>query len=524
MDNNGRNNVVYSLVQRDKNVQAKRHHEKRFWEDVFDNFEKDMGGTIREYDAIISKWKNSIRPKVDAFSVVYDGVQRMDENGSSDLVLFQNALAEFQTVYGHPFTMVACWSILKNHPAWIEIEVSTYQQRGLISMWDTSLFVKSNLWCNDNSIIIQGKWYHSDVTFYMVNVYGPQDSSAKSSLWQRLHEFILINQDLKAIVLDRLWSDHNHILLHIDKTNFGPIPFKFYNSWIQEWRQQSNVTNASHLHVIYSTLNDLDKKIDSSTATDEDLQSRIHLMKERDELDRLFSLDLAQKAKIQWDVEGDENSKFFHGILNQKRRHQSIHGILSDGEWIANPFTIKDEFYKFYKSKFKSFDSSFDVNSNPSFTTLFLEEVTMLQQQATFDETRKAVWDCGSSKSPGPDGFSFLFIKTYWDLFKDDIVNFVNHFMESGTMPKGTNSAFITLIPKTPNPILIKDYRPISLIGMQYKFIAKLLANRLSTVLDKLVSPTQSAFISGRQILDGPFMVSEIIEWYKKRNKTLSIA
>ncbi|GKC66528.1 hypothetical protein Tco_1099126 [Tanacetum coccineum] len=51
----------------------------------------------------------------------------------------------------------------------------------------------------------------------------------------------------------------------------------------------------------------------------------------------------------------------------------------------------------------------------------------------------------------------------------------------------------------------------------------QLLANCLSTVLDKLVSPTQSAFISGRQILDGPLMVSEIIEWYRKRNKRLMI-
>ncbi|GKB10437.1 hypothetical protein Tco_0844360 [Tanacetum coccineum] len=59
---------------------------KGFWVVVFDNFEKDMGGTIREYDAIVSKWKSSIRPKVAAFSVVYDGVQRMDENGSSDLI------------------------------------------------------------------------------------------------------------------------------------------------------------------------------------------------------------------------------------------------------------------------------------------------------------------------------------------------------------------------------------------------------------------------------------------------------
>ncbi|GKE37928.1 hypothetical protein Tco_1461333 [Tanacetum coccineum] len=69
---------------------------------------EDIGGTVRGYDVIVSKWKNSIRPKVAAFSVVYDGVQRMDENGSSDLFLFQNALAEYQTRYRHPFTMEAC--------------------------------------------------------------------------------------------------------------------------------------------------------------------------------------------------------------------------------------------------------------------------------------------------------------------------------------------------------------------------------------------------------------------------------
>ncbi|GJZ12334.1 hypothetical protein Tco_0547564, partial [Tanacetum coccineum] len=73
------------------------------WEELFEN---TMPSSPNE--------KNSIRPKVAAFSVVYDGVQRMDENWSSDLVLFQNALAEFQTVYRRPFTMVACWRILKN--------------------------------------------------------------------------------------------------------------------------------------------------------------------------------------------------------------------------------------------------------------------------------------------------------------------------------------------------------------------------------------------------------------------------
>ncbi|GJW30095.1 putative RNA-directed DNA polymerase, eukaryota, reverse transcriptase zinc-binding domain protein [Tanacetum coccineum] len=429
-----------------------------------------------------------------------------------------------------------------------------------------------------------GKWSHLDGTFFMVNVYGLQDSTAKYLLWKRLHDFISINHgsyiicgdfnevriesercgfifshydaqafnsfidrsglieipmggrlytwmnkagsklsklgrfllskdvviacpDLKAIILDRLWSDHNPIILHVDKTDFGSIPFKFYNSWVQregfddmikttnedfhilhqghlslkeklkffkmkikDWRHKSNLTNTSRLQEIQTNLNDIDKKTDSSIASDEERQSRLQLIKERDDLHRLLSMDLLQKAKIQWDIEGDENS-----------------------------------------------------NSNPGFASLCLEDVTLLQQKATLEEIRKAVWDCGCGKPPGPDGFSFLFLKTYWDLFKDDIVNFVNEFMESETMPKDTNSSFITLIPKIPNHLLIKDYRLISVIGVQYKIIAKVLANQLSTVLDKLISPTQSAFILGCQILDGPLMVSEIIEWYMKRNKRLMI-
>ncbi|GKB58453.1 putative RNA-directed DNA polymerase, eukaryota, reverse transcriptase zinc-binding domain protein [Tanacetum coccineum] len=64
---------------------------------------------------------------------------------------------------------------------------------------------------------------------------------------------------------------------------------------------------------------------------------------------------------------------------------------------------------------------------------------------------------------------------------------------------------------------------PISLIGLQYKILAKLLANRLVGVIDELVSHEQSTFISGLQILDGPLMLSEVIDWYKKKNKKLLI-
>nr|GEZ23180.1 RNA-directed DNA polymerase, eukaryota, reverse transcriptase zinc-binding domain protein [Tanacetum cinerariifolium] len=51
-----------------------------------------------------------------------------------------------------------------------------------------------------------------------------------------------------------------------------------------------------------------------------------------------------------------------------------------------------------------------------------------------------------------------------------------------------------------------------------YKIIAKILANRLVGVLDNIVNETQSAFIANRQILDGPFILNETIQWCKAKN------
>nr|GEU82911.1 hypothetical protein [Tanacetum cinerariifolium] len=86
-----------------------------------------------------------------------------------------------------------------------------------------------------------------------------------------------------------------------------------------------------------------------------------------------------------------------------------------------------------------------------------------------------------------------------------------------------SNQFFFFTLSKISNPLSVKDFRPISLIGTHYKIISKLFANRLSKVIDEVVSKEQFAFISGRQILDGPLIISEIIQWYKNRKKKMLI-
>ncbi|GJX82166.1 hypothetical protein Tco_0331647, partial [Tanacetum coccineum] len=135
----------------------------------------------------------------------------------------------------------------------------------------------------------------------------------------------------------------------------------------------------------------------------------------------------------------------------------------------------------------------------------------VLEIEVTREEIKKAVWDCGVDKSPGPDGFTFGFYRRYWTFLENDVVEAVLYFFNHGQFPKGSNSSFITLIPKTQEAKMMKDFRPITLIGSLYK----ILANRLVVVLEDLVFDVQSAFVVKRQILDGPFILNELFQWFR---------
>ncbi|KAK9067117.1 hypothetical protein SSX86_014442 [Deinandra increscens subsp. villosa] len=92
----------------------------------------------------------------------------------------------------------------------------------------------------------------------------------------------------------------------------------------------------------------------------------------------------------------------------------------------------------------------------------------------------------------------------------------MNYFFDSGVISCGCGSAFLALIAKKNDPRCPSDFRPICLIGVIQKVISKCLANRLKKVIHSVISDTQSAFISGRNIIDGPLMMNEILGWLKR--------
>nr|GEV31191.1 RNA-directed DNA polymerase, eukaryota, reverse transcriptase zinc-binding domain protein [Tanacetum cinerariifolium] len=110
----------------------------------------------------------------------------------------------------------------------------------------------------------------------------------------------------------------------------------------------------------------------------------------------------------------------------------------------------------------------------------------------------------------------------YWSIVGNDVILAVKEFFSTGFTLNGCNPSFIALIPKVLDVKLLNDFRPISLVWCQYKIIGKIIANRLSYVIDDLISQEQSAFVKGRQIMKGPIILNEVISWCKtKKEKAL---
>nr|GEU46509.1 RNA-directed DNA polymerase, eukaryota [Tanacetum cinerariifolium] len=312
---------------------------------------------------------------------------------------------------------------------------------------------------------------------------------------------------ITAVCLDQHLSDHRPIILHEIHTDFGPTLFHFYHSWfkregfdsmveqawhsfphndsnrlirfknklqdlkkiIRVWIRDLNNPKVGVKNFIIDNLVAIDKDLDNGIISDDMLLNCLELSQKLYDLKQSDLKDAAQKAKVKWAIEGDENLKFFHGIINKRRAQLAIRGVFVNDVWHTEPSLVKDSFLDHFANRFKQ-PASTRLKLNMSLPNcLSSDQTDDLDRNITNDEIRAAVWDCGENKSPGPDGYTFEFFRHFWEHIGLDFCIAVNCFFERGSFPRGCNPSFIALIPK--------------------------------------------------QYLDGPFILNEALAWCKRKKK-----
>ncbi|GKA33695.1 hypothetical protein Tco_0720124 [Tanacetum coccineum] len=208
-----------------------------------------------------------------------------------------------------------------------------------------------NRLCDFATSSARGKWLATGSDLLFMSVYSPQDMPRKRQLWAYITG--IINRwhgELNSI--QDSWNNDgvhasNAMILFENK-------LKSLKQTLKTLSIQKKSIREHDRRVLQEYLLETDSRLDKGEGLPDDLPNRANTFQDIGVIDIKISVDMAQKDKVKWAIEMDENSKFFHDIVNKKRRQQAIKGILVDGEWIDNPDRVKREFYNHFVNKFSA--------------------------------------------------------------------------------------------------------------------------------------------------------------------------
>lgn len=351
--------------------------------------------------------------------------------------------------------------------------------------------------------------------------------------------------------IETLTSDHSAIFIDVER----PIVrrrkrrFMFENAWLSDagckevvehsWQTNVDKTVPGKLTACSVDLRrwggDLGKRLGQEISA---LQSRLTFfrgiytsasLREIKEIDSRLQALLTQqhvfwrqRVKQHWLRLGYRNTKFFHHQASCRRYKNYISKLKdSTGRWCENE-DLHHLITNYYSEIFSTQGTQMMGELDGFRQKLSQEDNISLLRPYTHEEIKLAVFSMSPDKAPGADGFNPAFFQHFWQEIGSDVSNFVIQCLHSRSFPDALNDSIITLVPKNVAPEFVTDLRPIALCNVLYKIMAKMVANRLKTVLDKIVDHTQSAFIPGRLITDNVLVASEVIHYLNHRRSGLT--
>ncbi|KAL2076997.1 hypothetical protein ACEWY4_027414 [Coilia grayii] len=218
----------------------------------------------------------------------------------------------------------------------------------------------------------------------------------------------------------------------------------------------------------------------------------------------------------------DAPSKFFFNLEKKNGQLRFIHALRSEtGILLTDHASIRNRAVHFYKELYKSEISQSQVDDTAFFDALpqvSTEANAKLGRALTMEELESALQDMECGKAPGVDGLPVDFFKSFWPEMGKDLLAVLSDSLAKGRLPLSCRRAVLTLLPKKGDLNEITSWRPVSILCSDYKLLSKVLANRLSKVLEQVIHPDQTYCVPGRLIYNNISFIRDIFSLSKTFN------
>ena len=230
------------------------------------------------------------------------------------------------------------------------------------------------------------------------------------------------------------------------------------------------------------------------------------------------------RSRAKWLEEGETPSRYFLHLENERHAKAFVSSIYDpSGTEVFSLTEIINAHTAFYTELFSCGNVNLDSQQNLfSYVTARLSDSdrTACEGPLTLAEATEALRWANRNKSPGADSLSVEFYSHFWDSLGEVLVAVFNQGLQNRELPNSMKASITQLVHKKDDKRNLKNWRPISLLNVDYKICAKAVSIRLAKVLGSIVDPDQTCSIPGRTIFSNLALLRDTLAFIERKNET----
>ena len=284
--------------------------------------------------------------------------------------------------------------------------------------------------------------------------------------------------------------------------------FNSLQAWWDKGKEQIKKLSLKHSHQKSKRCKTLLKSLQKRLRNAEN-QGKFPTIKTLKRLIRAIETEKAKShylsAKLEWLENAEKCSKTFFSLHAKAKSEVRVDEIRDSGGFLKTDTPeIADVFKEFYHTLYTQ-DYINEVDQDNFLKGIGLAKLNQEEKEKsssvlTLREFEVALFKLPNGKSPGPDGLTTEFYKQFWDVLGNDLLEVITSSYERGLLTESQRLASIKCLPKKGDIKDVKNWRPISLLNVDYKILAKVLSLRLLELLPSVISEEQTCSLKGRKI------------------------